>query len=158
MHGENIVTKFLNEHAIIYAPKGGQAESRNISQSDCPDINHGMSNGIVKYDKVIEVLQDAIIQRAEKEVDSDLVDRAKIIGEIASLQSFSKDKFVGLTKTNIKNQSDTQKYIFRMLKDMVEKIFEKYNKEINEKNEQDRLGEKMYEVLKLFDVKKLSAK
>ena len=152
----NIITRFLEEHAIIYSPKWWQAESRDIHKpQDCP-INYGESNGIKDHRDTIAVIQNAIIMRMIKESNDEgmAVDKEKIIKEMEYLQKFSKLEFVRRSRLNQKHYTDTQKAIWRMLKDMTEEK----ESDIEEKDEEREMGEDMYAVLKMFNVRQLTSK
>jgi len=62
-HKESNPKKFLNEHALLYSPKWGQAEFRNSHKARENGINYGNSNGIMEYNDAVLALKNAEIHK-----------------------------------------------------------------------------------------------
>ncbi|MFA7298803.1 MAG: hypothetical protein WC010_04125 [Candidatus Absconditabacterales bacterium] len=125
--------QFLLEHAMIYSPKGGQAELRNTSKQTL--INYGISNGIMNYEDAVLVLKNAQIHK-----------------EFPNENSF--DKFVKQMK-KIEEHAEFKRRISKKIEDMQdEDDREFYSKMLLCLSELGEDQEKIYEVIQSFDTHK----
>ncbi len=149
LHKDAIIRKFLNEHAIIYSPKWGQAESRSTMKQRETPIDYGKSNGVIKYQDVMLTLQNSVLDKICNTKEC----KEKVIQEIANIQKFSKEEFAQWMRKKEDHYRTEEKILLWMLKDMTDR---------NDDNEDDWMDKKrrdaMHSILKIFNTKKLVTK
>jgi hypothetical protein len=134
------IKTFLQDHAIIYSPKGGQAEWRISSKEKEQPIDYGKRNAHIHYQDVLSVMQQKILNKLFKTSD----DKEKAINVINNLQNVSIEEFTKLINRREDHDSDAQKLLFSMLKNIVA-------------DGEDKI-ENMQYIIKGFDTQKLSSK
>lgn len=147
-----VVRKFLDEHAIIYAPKWWQAQWRDIGKPWILAIDFGMSNGIIKSRDAMLALQDAIIHK-QLRWDHD-IHKERFIRDLHSLQGYSKKEF--LKKSDPAHQryaSEEEKKIFKMLEDIATQDIDTSDEHTEGGEREDVLAYKMYDCLKMLEIK-----
>lgn len=106
--------RFLNEHAMIYVPKWGLAETRMTHKERQKSIDYGKSNGIVEYEKAKTTMQSALLKKMffDRKTKNNI--NTYVIGEIEKLKNKSFDEFVKRYEVNPKfYKQDTTSVAFR---------------------------------------------
>lgn len=135
---ENNPKIFLDEHTVIYSPKGGEAELRiNRKQKEHP-INYGDSNGIMNYEDAILAIQNARIHKLfhnEKAFE-------QFSHKIKELQKYSYEELDKRSKLNQNFHQDDEKR--ELYNKIIWFLFVSVGKSI----------ESMYELIQSFDTHK----